>query len=369
MASVKILGWASPELKLALMWFISTRAFLTAVGVLARSRIEWHPLSMVSLGHPWLDIWGAWDSVYYLRLAAEGFAGVEPLMYKFSPLYPALIRLIQAVAQDYVVSAVLVSNACLIASAVLLYRLVRPRYGEDIAKRAVMFLFVFPGSFYLSAILSESLFLVLLLAAFLSSNAGNMRGAGMSGFLLSLTRVIGVLAVFPLAWEYVRGRRDRGWGFIRGALPLLLMPLGLAAYLAYIWLLTGNPLGYFSIQQGYWGTYNSNPIEVLYRELFDGYFLRSLNSLIAILTLAVVAAAYRRLGLSYVVLSLLMVLFPLATGNINMILHATRYATVAFPAYIALALLIRGGKWELWAAMSLFYVQCLLMALWTVGYQ
>src|SRR5207244_4089316 len=93
-----------PELKAILLLFVTSRIALTLVGVVARLVLgPFHPKRprWIYSQHLWLDLWGVWDTDYYLRIAEHGYS--DPLQpaarsdSAFFPLYPLLIRAFAAV--------------------------------------------------------------------------------------------------------------------------------------------------------------------------------------------------------------------------------------------------------------------------------
>ena len=96
----------------------------------------------------------------------------------------------------YVVAGIVVSLAAALAAFVLLYRLTETRLGADGARRAVLYLAVFPMALFLGAVYSESLFLALAIGAFLLAERGRWLGAGLVTGLAMLTRIAGI-ALLP----------------------------------------------------------------------------------------------------------------------------------------------------------------------------
>ena len=66
----------------------------------------------------------------------------------------------------YVLAGIVVSLAAALGSFLLLYRLAEERLGADGARRAVLYLALSPMALFLQAVYSESLYLLLTLAAF-----------------------------------------------------------------------------------------------------------------------------------------------------------------------------------------------------------
>jgi Gpi18-like mannosyltransferase len=92
------------------------------------------------------------------------------------------------------------SLACFVAFVYLL-KLVSLEFGEESAKRTLLYLAVYPMSFFLLAVYTESLFLAFTVAAFYHARRGQWTFAGAAAFLAALTRVNGILLVLPIAYE------------------------------------------------------------------------------------------------------------------------------------------------------------------------
>ena len=211
-----------------------------------------------------LEIWARWDSEWFLLIAAEGYR-VEDLITAtstvwehwavagFLPLYPVLIRVL-APLMGAVAAGVLISNLCLLISLVLLERLMRLEVGGDSGEiaglAACAALLLFPSNLFLSAVYSESLFLVLSLGVFLSVRLGKFSAAGILGGLATLTRPFGVLLVIPICVEWWAewrdwkktevGRRPRVTKLVWAG----LIPAALGAYMLFCRSVFGDPLAF-----------------------------------------------------------------------------------------------------------------------------
>ncbi|MEA2361454.1 MAG: hypothetical protein QOD71_599 [Thermoleophilaceae bacterium] len=196
-----------------------------------------------------------WDSGWYLGIAQSGYDGPQPRT-AFFPLYPLLTRIVGepidalglAGLHSLEIAGVLVSLAALIVALYLLHRLTDLEMGADAADNTVLLVALFPMSFFFSAIYSESLFLALTVGCVYFARRGWWWRAGALGALASATRSQGLLVLVPLAIIALYGpRADRepvsaprlSWRpRYRPSLPevsaLLLVPLGLLAYLGYL---------------------------------------------------------------------------------------------------------------------------------------
>ena len=96
------------------------------------------------------------------------------------------------------------------AAFVLLYRLAAARLGAAAAQRTVLFLALAPTSLFFGAVYSESLFLLLAVATFLTAEKGSFWKAGGLAGLALLTRSAGIAllpALVVFAWRAPSRRR------------------------------------------------------------------------------------------------------------------------------------------------------------------
>src|SRR5688500_16532057 len=203
-----------------------------------------------SLAEPLLSPLARWDAAWYLRIAESGYGGSD-VRAAFFPLYPLLVR---AVASPFgaspgalLVAADAVALAAFLGALVLLHRLVSLELGRPLAQPALLLLAVFPAAVFFGAPYSESLFLLLAVGAFYAARTGRWAWAGACAGLASGTRSAGLLLLLPLAliWWQSRPRRagDAAW--------LLLAPLGIAAYAAWLGLVEGDALRFLDVQEAW----------------------------------------------------------------------------------------------------------------------
>src|SRR6476646_7834906 len=182
------------------------------------------------------DVWARWDSVWFLRIAEHGYGSAEGAAAAFYPLYPAAVSLLGRVLfGHYVLAGILVSLAASFASFLLLYRIAEAHLGAEGARRAVLYLAVFPMALFLQAVYSESLYLLLTLAAFLLAERRRFLGAGVVAGLALLTRSAGIAllpALVLFAWQ--APRRERALA------SLLVAPAIFAVYPLLLWQQTGD---------------------------------------------------------------------------------------------------------------------------------
>ncbi len=252
-----------------------------------------------------------WDSAWYLVIAHYGYrpelGSYTSARDAFFPLYPLGLHALSDLGLPAVAAGVLFSLAAFAVALYCLHRLTTlelagsGRAGNtEIAGLAVLVTALAPMAFYFSAVYSESLFLALSIGVFLCARRGRWAWAGVLGMLAVATRSTGLVLVLPALMLYLYGPRadrspdvDRGRsssgssdreplhasGGLRRRLAvvqpryrpradllwLLLLPLGLGLYMAYLGLSGGDTLAPFHAQ-GIWGRHFAGP----YGGVWDG---------------------------------------------------------------------------------------------------
>lgn len=198
-----------------------------------------------------LDIFARFDSGWYMSIVRDGYNFHADISTHFSnlafyPLYPFLVKSIgwlgiKVHVAIYLAIGLLISNLCFLAAMVILYRLARTYFGmsEKAARRAILLLMVFPGSFYFSTFYTESLYLFLSLLGFWAAIEKRWWLVGLAGALVSLTRIQGLLVVGLLGLIYLH---SIGWRLKNIRADILwfgLVPLAVGAHMFGLYQMTG----------------------------------------------------------------------------------------------------------------------------------
>jgi hypothetical protein len=143
--------------RLAVLYLVN-RYVLLAIGIICGEGSA-KTSGRVHTAHIALSIWGAWDSGAYLKMSDHGYISPDGSNQQIGwyPLYPMAIRMVESLTGNTFVSALLVSNLCLLISIVILFTLIAGRLGEERAYLACKYLVFFPSSMVLSGVFSESL--------------------------------------------------------------------------------------------------------------------------------------------------------------------------------------------------------------------
>ncbi len=324
--------------------FLSWRILLFVILFLA---VKFVPLQQHFLGGgmqaylktPWLWAWANFDGEHYLAIAKEGYHLAEQA---FFPLYPLLIKLLGG----GVWSGLIISNASFFLALVGLYKLLRIDYSEKVIKLAVILLLIFPTSFYLGAVYTESLFLCLIIWSFYFYRKENYLLSGILGAFASATRVIGVILLPVYFLELFLKKKLRIIHY-----SLFLIPVGLLAYMFYLYKVYGDPLMFLHALPAFGEQRSSIPIllpQVMYRYIFKilpnlnysyfaGTFTTIMEFIVGILFLIVSVISFFKLRLSYFLFLAFGYLIPALSGSFSSL---PRYVLVLFPAFILFSIWI-----------------------------
>ena len=173
------------------------------------------------------------DGVHYLAIATHGYT----TNMRFMPLYPILIHYLSFLFPP-VWAGIVLSIIFLIGSFIYLNELWKLDYPSKQVRIALLFLLIFPTSFFFWSVYTESLFLFLTVFALYSARKQQWGRAALAGFLASLTRIVGFLIVVPLLIEWYSSKKRS----FKDLIALLCTPLGTLAYAVYNWIMWRHPL-------------------------------------------------------------------------------------------------------------------------------
>jgi hypothetical protein len=171
-----------------------------------------------------------WDSTWFLHIADHGYDSKQ--ITAFFPLYPLLVHGLAVVVRSTLVAGVVISLVAAAVAAALLYRIARPRLGEQVASDTVLYVALYPIAYVATALYSDALFLALATGSFLAGQRRRSVAAGVLGGLAVATRIVG-LALLPALLVLLWPRERTAGAFARLA-PLLLLPAALGAYALYL---------------------------------------------------------------------------------------------------------------------------------------
>lgn len=347
-------------------------ASITAAFVPLAAQASHFYYGMTPLNDLFFAPWQRWDTIWYTKIAVEGYVPGEGS--NFPPFYPFLIRLLLPLTgNNAVVAGLVISGAAALASLILLYHLTDTLYGKTAARRAVLFLGTFPTAFFLFAAYTESLFLALALGAFLCARSSRWGCAGIFGAFAAMTRSQGMLLVLPLAVEFWAQYR-RGQVTLSRVWTLVPVVIGGMAHIGVIAVRFGDLTAWFQSESV------AHRFSLPWNTLFAGWMavwnapsafeaaLSLLDPLCIILLLAALVWSARRLPLSMTVYLAVIIapsLFVLTTySDAYPLTSVSRFAVLAFPLFLLLGAL-RPRWWDSLAVAGSFLLQTLLLVLFS----
>ena len=337
-----------------------------------------------------------WDSAWYINIVEHGYnwqPGAQGgTNIAFPPFYPLLIRVLSTILgwvsfgwdwgnQTYgtlIAAGLLISNASFFVALALLIRLLTPALTRGGAALVALILASSPLAFFFSAIYTEGLFLLIIVAALCVARSewrNKWLAVASLGILASLLRFTGVLLLPVLLVEYLAQHGWR-WRMVRrDVLWLGLAPAGLAIYMIFLWWHFGTPQALLDTQYKGWhheasfflGTYWDDGVVPLWSSLTGAIPAQSdwvlihgsgnrlyafLDVLSPLVLLAGGIAARAKLGAAEWTWLLLGILFPLSSNTTNSL---ARYMLPLWPGLVWLGLLRGRWKWVavIWILLSI----------------
>lgn len=339
-----------------------------------------------------LTSWNHWDAQRYVNVALYGYKSVDD-----TPFFPLLPLLIKGLAllfgnHGYLAAGMIISNGALLGTLFVLYQLATDTLGEEVGRRTILYLCIFPTAFFFFAAYNESLFLLLTCGSFLAMRRQKWWLAGVLGLLAALTRSAGVMLALPFLYEVWMSRTlpatsdpapglwKQLWQLVPRALPVLLMPLGTIAYSVFCWLTFGNPFSFAAVQI-HWGRVTTWPwvgpiyalIELFYVQPFgsfiEAHLLLDMAATFGFIALTIVC--WRKLRPGYALWMSLLVLYMLINPALyqhDMLQSTQRFVLEMFPGFIVLAALsLRHPRLHSACMLAFPFLQALMAALFVLN--
>jgi hypothetical protein len=379
-AAVVAAWWRSPDRRAVLPIHLASRLGVLVIGFLAVSLIGFPPRGTTPwniYGNDLLDLPARWDAGWYLGIANGGYVyspDVTPAEYQniaFFPAFPMTIRVMSAIfGRQPLWTGVVISIVAFYVALVYFLRLARSELGDsDQAMMAVMLIATYPFAVFFSAVYTEALFLLTVVAAVYHFRQNELWRSAFWGFACGLTRppgcflsvVLGLMAIAPM-WDQARWRMilpsPIGWRTIGARLLAASAPgFGMLAFSAFIYRLTGNPFQW-TMQNAAWGrvyegldTMVFNRLDYIVKLGFYAYASDRTIDLVywlaVFLCLGAVWPVYRRLGLPYAVFIILNLLPPMSAGGM---LSMGRVTSVLFPVFLWLGAAVPPHHRTAWIA-------------------
>jgi len=343
--------------------FVVVAGAVVALSVLAHARLPLlHRGHRALRTHGWLDAFGWWDGWWYVGIARRGYLAFGRHVQTpaaFFPAFPLLMRLVSPAVGGPLAAGVALSLAFGLGAAVAFHRWSVLKIGPARARLAVALLLVYPFAFYLmGAVYADSLFLCAAIVAFLALECDHPVVAGLAAAVATAARPVGVALVFGL-WVLALERRaviaspgrDRLRGgelaraVVRADAGLLLAPLGLGAFCAFLWVRFGHPLAFMEATSapGWDQPQNAHTWFKVHwvKAMWNGPWTTGhfghlfVNAAATVVVAAFVPVVFRRFGWGYgIFVTIAVVVTAVSTKDF---VGMGRYSLAAFPCFAAAA--------------------------------
>lgn len=276
-----------------------------------------------------LETFQRYDVNKYDIIASHGYS-TDIINTAFFPLYPLIVKGASVVTRIPISYMLFVTSwIFMILSAIVLFFWVRFELKQRKSNLSPWIILgimaIFPTSFYLVIGYNESLFLFLTLSAIFAYRKQNYWLAAVFAALGTATRVQGCAIVVFFIADYVLSKDWKKW---KKLIPVIIAPVGILAYMLYLWRTFGNPFQFIVAQAG-WGRLTGNIVKNLVTSFTPTYLW-----FIPILVLGL-WAVYRYLGKSWFMYSLVFILLPISSGRLDSL---NRYMIAMPVMFLALGL-------------------------------
>lgn len=350
----------------AISIFLCSRA-VVALGLVFSQKYLPIATDVWSAGPFWYHQLLQWDSEWYFRIATEGYRyNGDPTIQQnvvFYPLYPMLARGLAAISGLTAADALLlVSNVAGLLAIVVLFKLVREEFGDQLALVTTALLSFFPASVFLSAGYTEPLELLLMVSFFLALKRKRYLSAALLAGLAVADRSTGIVLLPVLVREMWLNRDHRP--LFPALIPcVLLATSGIWLFMIYLWYSFGDPLVFSKGQTAFHlgVTQVTRLVAALKFEPFTQLILNDWNpwgqaSWLTLLFIVLIFVGWSRLPFSWTLFAMGALLLPylMLSGGPAGFTSMGRFNLVSFPLFVVLADFGMRARWLLVGVIGLF---------------
>jgi hypothetical protein len=325
-ADAPVLRWVAASRLVVLGSFLALFA-AGPIGLVGPRFYEW-PLQLL----------GAWDGVWYGRVAAHGYLLIpgrqsDPA---FFPLFPILMRGLHAAGLPLPLAGALIANAAFLVAVPAFHRLGRRLLPEPTALRGAVFLAIAPMGYVFSMGYPESLLLLLCVLALLAALDDRWLLAALLAGLAALARPEGALLAVVLggiAWRSRDSLDSAARG--RALAAVLAAPAAVIAFMGYLQWSLGDMHAWSQAEEP-WG--RSFGLDGPFRAVVHLPRMVSLRPLLArdivllVLEAVLLVLAAKRTSLprEWIWAGALVLVLPVFSGTFE---SAGRFSMMALPCY------------------------------------
>ncbi len=203
-----------------------------------------------NLGFVAANRYANFDGVHYMAIAENGY---ETFQQAFFPLFPILINLVhESTGFSFVDSGLIVTNISFFCFLYFLQKFLVSRYGKGNTAWIIAAFLSLPMAFFLQAVYTESLFLLLLIVAlYLFEKKQNFFAFLVCGFLTAV-RLNGIfLPIIFLVVLVLKSKKDLVKNLPFYFVYLLIGSFGLLGYMYFLGINYGDPVLFAHVQEAF----------------------------------------------------------------------------------------------------------------------
>lgn len=310
----------------------------------------------------WLYSFANFDGVHYLTIVGNGYESAG-LIQAFFPMYPAIVFLVSQFVPSAILAGLLVSFSATVLLITVFYKLLRIDFSKVKSFNILGLFLLFPTSFYLLGMYTESLFLLFVVLSFYFVRTQRYAFMAIFAALATATRITGVALIPALMLDVYLQHKKAETGFdlykevaksgvqlnkffktYKTALFLAGFGIiGLLSYMSYLAYTFNDPLLFLHVQEEF-GAQRSESLILLPQTLWRGlkilvfarpfdlkYYAYAQEFIISIATLGVLVYGLKTVRFSYLLYAGLAFLLPTFTGTLS---SMPRYVLLCFPVFI-----------------------------------
>lgn len=295
-----------------------------------------------------------WDCPWYSGIISNGYQLIpsghgdgDAANWAYLPVFPKTIAIVSdllSVPHLHLSVAFILNNIAFFFGLYFLFLYVKKEYDEKIAMTSVLLMTFSPYSIYFSIPYTESFFFLFMILVFFFANNGKWIYAAIMGALLSGTKIMGVMIVFPMLFmainqfglkNLISFKNDYSYRIL---LSILIAPLGLFIYMLFLHNKIGDALAFKHVQIA-WGREIQNPLYVLYNGLREFWTYKFYMALASIFGLTISFFMLYKKKYAEFIFLIISIIIPLSTSLASI----ARYILTLFPVYIALSLILNNN--------------------------
>ena len=338
-------------LKKSILATIIFRAYLHLLSIISIKYLPFKPgfpywdSDLSKLGERRLWLWASFDGTHYTAISNLGYQ--KELTQAFFPIYPLLIRLLNFITSNPIISGLIISHLFLLLFIYFFFKLGSLDYKKSQLWQSFLFLLLFPTSFYFFSVYTESFFLFLATTSLYLARKKKFLLSSLLVSLATATKLVGVFLVPAILWEYyILHKKD--YKNLSKIIPYgLISSTGIMAYLYFLHSKFNDALIFVRSQPGFGAGRQIDKLTMFYQVVFrylkmfiavdpksSIYPVLWLELVLSLVFLGlIIYALVKKMRTSYLIFMIPSFILPTLTGTFS---SMPRYVLTCFPLFYLL---------------------------------